>query len=209
MASTERTYRLFGFIFTAVAISLSGVMAPGPITAATLNAGSRRRHAGAMIGLGHVAVELPLIVLLAAGAGAFFQSGVVRTSIGLAGGLFLLLMGTQTLLSLRNDEETVAPAVERHPFWTGVILSGANPYFLIWWATVGLTLTTDALQYGLIALVLFAIAHWLCDVGWLEILSVAGFKGSEWFGKKSQSTIAFVCALVFIGFGLRFVWDAV
>jgi threonine/homoserine/homoserine lactone efflux protein len=206
--SERSVVNLFGFIFTAVAISLSGVMAPGPITAATFSAGSRWRHAGAVIGLGHIAVELPLIVLLVAGAGTFFQSVAMRTGIGLAGGLFLLLMGGQTLLSLRTDNPNADAPVQRHPFWTGVILSGANPYFLVWWATVGLTLTTSAMEYGLAALILFAIVHWLCDVGWLEILSVAGFKGSQCFGRKSQTTIAVVCALIFIGFGLSFVWDA-
>jgi threonine/homoserine/homoserine lactone efflux protein len=54
------------FICTIVGISLSGVMAPGPITAATLAAGERNRHAGAWICVGHILVELPLIVILAA-----------------------------------------------------------------------------------------------------------------------------------------------
>ena len=200
---------MFGFIFTAVVISLSGVMAPGPITAATLSAGARWRHAGAVIGLGHIAVELPLIVLLVAGAGTFVQSVAMRTGIGLAGGLFLLLMGAQTLLSLRTENGSPDAPVQRHPFWTGVVLSGANPYFLVWWATVGLALTTSAMEYGWVALLLFAIVHWICDVGWLEVLSMAGFKGSQRFGRKCQTTIAVVCALAFFGFGLSFVWDAV
>jgi threonine/homoserine/homoserine lactone efflux protein len=200
---------LFSFLVSAVVISLSGVMAPGPITAATLTAGSRWRHAGALIGLGHIVVELPLIVLLVIGAGTFFQSAPVRTGIGLAGGVFLLLMGVQTLWSLRGGSKSAGAPVQRHPFLTGVVLSGANPYLFVWWATVGLALTTNALQYGLLALVLFAVVHWLCDVGWLELLSVSGFKGAEWFGQKSQTAIAVVCAVAFLGFGLHFVWDAV
>ena len=72
---------LLTFIFTIVGISLSGVMAPGPITAATLAAGERNRHAGAWICIGHIAVELPLILLLAAGLGTFLESkGIVRES---------------------------------------------------------------------------------------------------------------------------------
>lgn len=51
-----------GFILTVVGSSLSGVMAPGPITAATLAAGERNRHAGTWICIGHIAVELPLIL---------------------------------------------------------------------------------------------------------------------------------------------------
>ena len=37
---------MIGFVVSAVAISLSGVMAPGPITASTLAAGSQRRDGG-------------------------------------------------------------------------------------------------------------------------------------------------------------------
>jgi hypothetical protein len=40
---------VIGFILTIVGISLSGVMAPGPITAATLAAGERNRNAGAWV----------------------------------------------------------------------------------------------------------------------------------------------------------------
>jgi threonine/homoserine/homoserine lactone efflux protein len=94
------------FLLTAVAISLSGVMAPGPITVATLVAGARWRHAGAMICVGHVVVELPLIVLLVTGLSAFLESKAVRAGIGLAGGGLLLLMGVQLLASLRRSDSS-------------------------------------------------------------------------------------------------------
>ena len=65
-------------------------MAPGPITAATLAAGARRRHAGAMIALGHGVIEFPLMLVILAGAGEFFKFEGVKTAIGLAGGAVLL-----------------------------------------------------------------------------------------------------------------------
>jgi threonine/homoserine/homoserine lactone efflux protein len=199
---------LLTFIFTIVGISLSGVMAPGPITAATLAAGERNRHAGAWICAGHVLVELPLILLLAAGLGTFLESKGIRAGIGLIGGLLLLTMGLQLLLSLGKSDATSAASVQRHPLWIGIVLSGANPYFLLWWATVGLTLTSRAMDFGILALVLFALVHWLCDLGWLEVLSFAGFKGSQAFGNRSQKVISSVCAAMLLGFGLKFVYDA-
>jgi threonine/homoserine/homoserine lactone efflux protein len=199
---------LFGFLVTAVVISLSGVMAPGPITAATLAAGTRSRHAGALIALGHLVVELPLILLLVAGIGVFLQSGGVKAGVGLAGGAFLLAMGLQLLLSLRATDSAPETSPQRHPFWSGVVLTGANPYFLIWWATVGLTLTSRAMEFGLFALGLFALVHWLCDLSWLEVLSLAGFKGAQAFGQRSQKMVSGVCGVLLFGFGLKFVWDA-
>ncbi|MGA2033552.1 MAG: LysE family transporter [Thermoguttaceae bacterium] len=199
---------LLTFIFTIVGISLSGVMAPGPITAATLAAGERNRHAGAWICIGHILVELPLIVLLATGLGIFLESKGIRAGIGLVGGVLLLLMGVQLLASLPKSETEQSASVERHPFWIGVVLSGANPYFILWWATVGLTLTSQAIEFGILALVLFALVHWLCDLGWLEVLSFAGFKGSQALGDRSQKVISAICAVMLLGFGVKFVHDA-
>jgi threonine/homoserine/homoserine lactone efflux protein len=199
---------VFAFLGTAVAISLSGVMAPGPVTAATLAAGTRHRHAGAWIALGHLVVELPLILLLVAGLSRLLQSEGAQVGIGLAGGAFLLLMGTQLLLSVRADGIAVQAVPQRHPFWSGVVLTGANPYFLLWWATVGMALATRAVELGAIAFVLFALVHWLCDLGWLEALSLASFKGTEVFGPRSLKIVSAVCGACLFVFGIKFVWDA-
>lgn len=198
---------MLSLIFTTVGISLSGVMAPGPITAATLAAGARSRHAGAWICAGHVLVELPLILLLAAGLGTFLESKQIRAGIGLVGGLLLLAMGLQLLVSLGKSDAGSTASAERRPLWIGVVLSGANPYFLLWWATVGLTLTSQAMEFGILALVLFAVLHWMCDLGWLEVLSFVGFKGSA-LGNRSQKVISLLCAAMLLGFGLKFVYDA-
>jgi threonine/homoserine/homoserine lactone efflux protein len=198
---------LLTFILTIVGISLSGVMAPGPITAATLAAGARNRHAGAWICVGHIAVELPLILVLAGGLGTFLESEGIRAWIGLAGGVFLLLMGLQLLANLRRPEVASADSAARHPLWIGIVLSGANPYFLLWWATVGLTLTSQAMEFGFLALGLFALIHWLCDLGWLEVLSFVGFKGST-LGTRIQTVISLVCVVMLLGFGVKFVYDA-
>jgi threonine/homoserine/homoserine lactone efflux protein len=196
------------FLLSAVAISLSGVMAPGPITAATLAAGARSRHAGAMIGLGHAIVEIPLILLLVVGVGGFLESSWARAWIGLAGGVVLLLMGTQWLLTLRKNNTDAQVTTQRHPVVIGIVLTGANPYFLVWWATAGLALATTASEFGAMALLLFAIVHWLCDLGWLEVLFVVGHKGTEVFGRRAQLMIAVVCAVVLLGFGMKFLYDA-
>jgi threonine/homoserine/homoserine lactone efflux protein len=205
---TEWDAILLGFLVTTVAISLSGVMAPGPITAATLAGGTRSRHAGALIALGHLVVELPLILLLVAGLGKFLQFSGTRVAIGLGGGAFLLLMGVQLLRSLRATDSVSASSTQRHPFWSGVVLTGANPYFLVWWATVGLTLASQAMEFGLLVLGLFALVHWLCDLIWLEMLSLVGFKGTGAFGQRSQKIVSGVCGVLLLGFGVKFVWDA-
>lgn len=77
------------FLLSAVAISLTGVMGPGPVTAAALAAGARHRHAGFMTAIGHDGVELPLVLLIVIGLDRFFLIGGVKTRIGLAVGLLV------------------------------------------------------------------------------------------------------------------------
>lgn len=199
---------MLAFLLSTVAISLSGVMAPGPITAATLAAGARSRHAGAMIAFGHAVVEMPLIVLLTVGIGSFLTSTSARVGIGLAGGLVLIFMAVQLFLGLKREQAGAAAPGQRHPFVTGILLTGANPYFLVWWATVGLALATQAMEWGILALLVFGLVHWLCDLGWLEALSALGFKGSQVFGQRAQRAISAVCAVVLLFFGAKFLYDA-
>ena len=116
-------------------------------------------------------------------------------------------MGVQLLLALGKSNAALTASVQRHPLWIGIVLTGANPYFLLWWATVGLTLTGQALEYGVLALVLFAVLHWMCDLGWLEAISLASSKGAA-LGDRGQKVISFVCAVALLGFGLMFVYDA-
>lgn len=197
------------FLLQAAAISLSGVLAPGPITTATLSLGAGRRHAGAWIALGHGMVEFPLMCLILAGVGVFMKTRHFQIGVGLAGGIVLVAMAVMMLGSLRRPAGPAVGSQATGPLWTGVVLTGGNPYFLLWWATVGLALTTRAIDLGVWAFVLFALIHWLCDLVWLEFLSVASFQGAKLLGPRTQVVIQMVCAVAMIGFGAWFVWDAV
>lgn len=118
------------------------------------------------------------------------------------------MMGLQLLVAARKPIVETEVSNQRHPFWTGVILSGANPYFLIWWATVGLALATQAVELGILAFVLFAVIHWLCDLVWLEVLSFASNKGTEILGDRIQRIVLVVCGAMLVFFGGKFLYDA-
>ena len=74
------------FLFQVIAISLSGVIAPGPLTASAIAIGARNRYAGLALALGHGIIEFPLMVLIMFGLGAILKSAVAQTIIGFAGG---------------------------------------------------------------------------------------------------------------------------
>ncbi len=200
---------LWLFLLQAAGISLSGVMAPGPVTAATLAAGAKSRHAGAMIALGHGLVEFPLMLLVVAGAGALLARPAVAVGVGLVGGAFLVHLGIRILRDLGRPDAAACAGRAGRPLWTGVVLTAGNPYFLLWWVTVGLALTERALEIGRAAFMLFAVTHWLCDLVWLEALSWASFKGTRLMDDRLQRRVLALCGAALVVLGAVFIRDAV
>ncbi|MCK4293900.1 MAG: LysE family transporter [Planctomycetes bacterium] len=199
--------KLLLFLVGVVGISLSGVMAPGPVTATTIVMGSRNRFAGVLIAVGHGIVEFPLIVLIVVGMNKVLENPAVKMVIGFAGGVFLLVMAVQILRSLRSLEQEQAKTIKGAPIMAGIVLTAGNPYFLMWWATIGLGLATRAGELGIWAFVLFAVVHWLCDLIWLGALAWASYKGSTLLGERSLRIVLLICSAALIVFGLIFIYD--
>ena len=63
-----------------------------------------------------------------------------------------------------------------------------------------------ASEFGIYAVVLFAMIHWFCDCTWLEILSWASFKGTRVFGLKGQRVVLVICGAALAVFGFLFLW---
>jgi threonine/homoserine/homoserine lactone efflux protein len=200
---------LLFFLFEVFVISLSGVMAPGPVTAAAIGMGARSRFAGSLIAVGHGVIEFPLIIVMVLGAGKVLKLPAAQIAIGLAGGIILLVMGIGMLRALRSAGRAEAPLAGSTPVLTGILLTATQPYFLLWWATVGLALATQAADLGIWAFVLFAMVHWVCDFVWLSILSWASFKGSTVLDPRVMRIVLMICALALVVFGVCFIFRAV
>jgi len=199
---------LSAFLIEAVLISLSGVMAPGPITAVTVSKGTKTPHAGAIIALGHGIVEIPLMILILYGFGEILKIAYVKVIIGLLGGLFLLKMGIDLLQGIKRAKIDSSND-PRSPLMAGIILTLANPYFLIWWATIGSILIFHSYAFGLLGFVIFIIAHWSCDFFWCYFLSALSFKGGQFFGKRLQQVLFAICGVFLLFFSAKFIFDAV
>ena len=198
---------LSAFLIEAVLISLSGVMAPGPITAVTVSKGTKSPHAGAIIALGHGIVEIPLMILILYGFGEILKILYIKAIIGLLGGLFLLKMGLALLKGIKQAK--IDSSNDPHsPLMAGIILSLANPYFLIWWATIGSILIFRSITFGLLGFAIFMVLHWSCDFFWCYFLSALSFKGGQFFGKRLQQVLFLICGVFLLFFSSKFIYDA-
>lgn len=178
-------------------ISLSGVLSPGPLFAATLSEGLKNPLSGFKISAGHAAVEVPLILTLY--FAGFYLTEDLKAVIALTGGVFLLYLAYEELKE--KEEKRISGTL------TGVFLTILNPYFIMWWLTIGFSLVTLSYTFGIAGLILFIIVHELTDFGWLGFVSYFSHKLSRKvnFAKKLKA----ISAAIFVIFGVYFVTNSV
>ncbi|MGD0355349.1 MAG: LysE family transporter [Dehalococcoidia bacterium] len=191
------------YLLSAVGISLSGVMLPGPLTAATIAKGYHEKNAGIFIGLGHGIIEVPIIALINFGFATYLTIPLVKQATGVAGGLLLVIMGLMIFLTFKKPVAGFV-SLPYNSLVTGIIMTGGNPYFFLWWATVGVALIAGAVTFGIYALVLFTVVHLACDIGWEQVVSMTVFKTRHLWTPHVQKVVFGICALVLVGFGIWF-----
>jgi threonine/homoserine/homoserine lactone efflux protein len=196
---------IFIFLLTVGFISLSGVLMPGPVFAASVIKGVERKHAGAWIALGHLSVEVPLILCIIAGLYYVFTNQWVKAGIGLVGGVLLIVLGLR-MIQKRADKEVIKTAFPYHPYIAGVITTISNPYFILWWATVGASLILWGLTFGLIGIVGFIIVHECCDLGWDYLVAYTSYKSRNLWTEKRKAYIFGFCGLLLVVFGVYFLF---
>jgi threonine/homoserine/homoserine lactone efflux protein len=199
---SENIWVFFG---SAILISFTGVMTPGPLFAAAVAKGYKDKRAGIKIALGHGLVEFPLIALIFFSIGTIFTDPLVKLGIGLVGGAFLLQMGYKMVKSRRMIAAGDEQYFPYDSLWAGAITSSINPYFLLWWATAGAVLIFNAEFFGAFIVVVFAIVHWSCDLAWYTFTSFTVFKTKHLWTPRVHDIVFGVCGVIMVAFGAYFI----
>ena len=199
---------LLAFLVQVFVISISGALAPGPVGATAITLGSTNKHAGSLLAFGHGIIEFPLIIFIMLGTKKLLETIAFKIVVGLAGGAILIVMAFGMFIAAKNVDPAKVKPRRGGPILAGVLLSASNPYFLLWWTTIGLGLASKSKEFGIWGLALFTIVHWFCDLFWLEALSLASFKGSTMLGQKQFGIVLKICAAAMFAFGLKFLYDA-
>jgi len=195
------------FLLSVVFISLSGVMTPGPLFAVTVAKALKDKTAGVLVSFGHGIIEFLLMFLIYFGFAQFLASNLTQKIIGLIGGLIMVYMGFRMVKTEKKTNEEYEK-VKHSALVAGIVTTGANPYFLLWWATVGAVLIMNATIFGFAGFLIFAIVHWLCDLLWNTFVSVTVFKSRRFWTKRVQKIIFGFCFMVLTGFGIWFIISA-
>ncbi|MBI4498271.1 MAG: LysE family transporter [Chloroflexi bacterium] len=206
---------LFWIFSTSLLVGFSGALTPGPLLVVDITEAARTGFwAGPWVATGHALMELLAVLLLVVGLNRAVQQGAVAGTIGVLGGLVLVWMGISTVveapsLSLRAALEGGAGSSGLGPLLGGALASIANPYWLIWWATVGAGYTVRALHHGIAGVGAFYVGHVLSDYSWYTFVAIVVATGRTLLPDLAYQGILVACGLFLLGLGAYFVVSGV
>lgn len=197
-------------------IGFSGAIVPGPMFVATIVWSTKRGHiAGPLIVIGHMIAEISVMLALLLGLSFIFQSGEVRLLSGVLGGLFLVWSGINLVRTSRSANTQLQLSLEEssplsgNPILAGLVTSLSNPYFFVWWATVGNYYTTFGLETAsYLGVMVFAFSHWLSDLTWFSLVSFSISKGRKVMSDRVYRWILAACGVLMLILGTIFIIDS-
>ena len=188
-------------LLSVVVISLSGVMMPGLMFGVTLVKSLKSPWAGAEIALGHAVIEVPIILLIYFGFARFFENTVVQLVLSILGGGMIIWLGI-SMFRARTEMVHGGKDLPYNAFITGILTSTLNPFFWLWWVTIGSMLVMKFLDFGAMGLAVFIVVHWLCDLVWLSFVSNLVYRTHSLWDRKFQEALFITGSLLLVGFGI-------
>ena len=202
--------QLLGFALVVIVISASGVLSPGPLFAANIFYGLKGgTKAGLKMAYGHTVVELPLVILLGFGAFSLETIPEFRTYIAIVGAIGLFVFAGIQLKQIFKNSLDIINEPRHGPFLAGVLLSVLNPFFIIWWLTIGFKLISDALIiwsfWGI--LIMFVLHIWM-DYAWLSSTAFVSSRISKILSNRSFKFLVVGLSIIMVYFGITFLIGA-
>ena len=197
---------------TSFVLALSGAMMPGPLLTTTISESVRRGPlTGPFLMLGHAILEVAMVAALLVGLAPLLTRDPVFASIALVGAVVLIWMAVgmfRGLPRLRIDwdarTDRSGPLVP-----AGILISVSNPYWVIWWATIGLGYLVSCKALGPAGVVAFFLGHISGDLAWYTLISVLVAKGRRLLTDRIYRGLIGVCATFLAGFACYFAYAGI
>lgn len=198
----------------AFVIGLSGAMSPGPYLTMTIARTLRDGRLSAFLMLvGHALLEAALLVGFAFGLANILKSPAVARVMSGVGGAVLVWMGASLLWgawrgTISADLHAAEEPAKMGPVAHGAIVSLSNPYWTLWWATIGITLALRGLEFGPVGVLAFFVGHELADLAWYSVVILAVSAGRHLLSDRVYRLIMGALGAVLLYLGGSFILSA-
>src|SRR3990170_3533682 len=95
------------------------------------------------------------------------------------------------------------------PFLAGIFLSALNPFFIIWWLTIGFKLISDSLiLWSFWGIGIMFLLHIWMDYAWLSSTAMISSRISKVLSNRNFKFLIAVLSIALVYFGITFLIEA-
>jgi threonine/homoserine/homoserine lactone efflux protein len=181
---------------------------PGPLLTVTISESTRKGFfVGPLLIAGHSILELLLVIGLILGLGPLLKNEIFFVIIAFTGGLIMLWMAFGMFRSLPTLSVSYSgeSKSKNNLLLTGALMSLVNPYWIIWWATIGIGYIVLSQELGFWGIALFYLGHISGDLIWYSAISFAVSKGKRLFTDTVYRILIAVCGSFLVAFSIYLV----
>ena len=205
--------------FGSLIVAFSGALMPGPmLTLVIASVAQKGFWTSVFIVIGHSILELLIVISFYLGVLKYLDNPLVIKIISIVGGAFLIYMAVSIIVSIARkkikldlDAKSIAKNLGAKNTLIitgkGILISLSNPYWYVWWLTIGATFMVKSVQHSFGGVAFFYTGHILADFIWYLFVGFLVSTGRRFFNQKIYIGILIVCSLFLLYLGVRFIVD--
>jgi threonine/homoserine/homoserine lactone efflux protein len=214
----NEVYQIF---IGSMVVAFSGALVPGPMLTLVISSVARKGFwTSFFIVVGHSLLELVVVISFFLGILKFLDNPLIAKIIGLMGGIFLLYLGIDIVVSIFKKkftidfksvlkQKTITGKSTGTVILKGILISLVNPYWYIWWISIGAAFLIKSVEFNTLGISSFYIGHISADFIWYLFIGFLVNTGRRFFNQKIYNSILIACSIFLFYLGIRFIIEAI
>jgi threonine/homoserine/homoserine lactone efflux protein len=206
--------------FGAMVVGFSGALTPGPMLTLVISSTAEKGFwTSFFIVVGHALLELLVVAAFFLGLIRYLENPLITKIIGIVGGVFLLYLGVDILVSVARrkfridfksmiEKRTINARSTGIIIMKGVLVSLMNPYWYIWWISIGAAFIIKSVKFDMGGVTAFYTGHISADFIWYLFIGFLISTGRRFLNQKVYNGILIACSIFLFYLGIRFIVDA-
>ncbi len=212
---------LVEIFFGAMVVGFSGALTPGPMLTLVISSTAEKGFwTSFFIVVGHALLELLVVAAFFLGLIRYLENPLIARMIGVVGGLFLLYLGVDILVSVARkkfridfksmiEKRTINARSTGIIIMKGILVSLMNPYWYIWWISIGAAFIIKSVKFDAGGVTAFFTGHISADFIWYLFIGFLISTGRRFLNQKVYNGILIACSIFLFYLGIRFIVDAI
>jgi threonine/homoserine/homoserine lactone efflux protein len=182
-------------------VAFSGALVPGPMLTLVISSVAEKGFwTSFFIVVGHSLLELLVVISFFLGVLKYLENPLIVKIIAILGGVFLLYLGVDIIISIFRKKyiidfksivkkRTITGKSTVIVILKGILISLMNPYWYIWWITIGAAFIIKSVEFNIPGISSFYLGHISADFIWYLFIGFLINTGRKFFNQKIYNGI--------------------